>query len=142
MTQHDMMKATRSMDTTAAIQAWAEANYNSGGHWIVETGIAGDFSSLAKAKAHCRLMDERESNTRYGDEGTEEKNNLEDIDRTGSKWTLKRNLKGWKRGQVVTMQGFFDRTEYGCFTDGIPTEKCPGGKWEHLYFSDLIAVPA
>jgi hypothetical protein len=128
--------------TAAAIEAWAIKNYEAGGHWIVETGIAGEFTTLAAAKAHVRMMDEMEANTRYGDEEFATKHALEDIDRTGTKWTLKRNLKGWKRGQVVTMTGFFDRTEHGIFTDGIKTPEKPGGKWEHLYFTDLTPITA
>jgi hypothetical protein len=125
------------MTTTAKIENWVSENYERGGHWIVETGSASDFKTLAEAKAHCSLMDERESNTRFGDEENATKNNLEDIDRTGTKWTLRRDRKGWKKGQIVTMIGFFDLCERGCFTDGIRTAEKPGGKHEHLNYSEI-----
>ena len=135
------MKTTTTTTTTEEIVSWATENYEQGGHWIIETGRAADFGTLAEAKKHCAMMDEQEANTRFGDEETPTKNNLEDLDRTGTQWILKRDAKGWKKGQVVTMIGFFDLSENGLFTDGIRTADRPGGKHEHLNFSQVKEQP-
>ena len=122
------------------IQEWAEANYKLGGHWIVEAGSADDFLTLQEAIEYCELMEEMESNTRYGDEDVKTVNGLEDIDRTGTRWMLKKDHEEWVKGQVVTMRGYFDLKERGCFTDGIKTKTKPGGGWSYVNFSELEQV--
>lgn len=66
------------------------------------------------------------------------------IPQTGTKWRLKRNRKGWKRGQIVTMVGFSESQEAGCFTDGVKTTVKPDGKHEFLNYEDIeeVKMPA
>ena len=49
---------------------WAEDNYETGGHWIVETmeldEIKDEFKTLEEAQEYCRLMQEKEEDIKNG----------------------------------------------------------------------------
>lgn len=63
--------ATQRAGAAAVIRAWAMANYDKGGHWIVEcmsdAEILEQLKTLAGAKEYVRLVNDKEADAGWGE---------------------------------------------------------------------------